>query len=115
VPENRVIQVYSLEEICAEKTIALADRARNEPRDLYDLWYPTTSQGIELGYLTDAICRKLEFRGKKCADIEDAILRKEQRLKALWSGRLAYEMSTLPQFEEVFRAVRRALRQAHLP
>lgn len=31
VPENRRIQVYSLAEIASEKTIALADRARNEP------------------------------------------------------------------------------------
>jgi predicted nucleotidyltransferase component of viral defense system len=115
VPEDRVIKVYSLGEICAEKTIALADRARNEPRDLYDLWYLTTHQGVEMNHLTDAICEKLDFRGKKCAGIEDAILRKEQRLRALWSTRLAYQMSTLPQFEEVFRAVRRTLRQADLP
>jgi predicted nucleotidyltransferase component of viral defense system len=43
LPENRLIQAYSLEEIAAEKTIALADSARNEPRDLYDLWYLTAS------------------------------------------------------------------------
>jgi hypothetical protein len=32
VPENRLIQVYSLAEIATEKTVALADRARNEER-----------------------------------------------------------------------------------
>jgi predicted nucleotidyltransferase component of viral defense system len=114
-PEDRVIQVYSLQEIAAEKIIALADRARNEPRDLYDLWHLTTNHGIEVDDLVDAICEKLEFRGKNCEGIEDAILQKERRLKALWSGRLAYQMSKLPQFDQVFRAVRRTLRQAHLP
>jgi hypothetical protein len=59
--------------------------------------------------------RKLEFRGTDCKDIENAILQKEARLKALWSARLAYQMSHLPPFEEVFRAVRRTLRQANLP
>ena len=91
------------------------DRARNEPRDLFDLWYLTSNEGIELDHLTDAIRQKLEFRGKDCEGIEDAILRKEARLKALWSARPAYQMSHLPPFEEVFRAVRRTLRQAKLP
>ena len=89
VPENRLIQVYSLEEIAAEKTVALLDRARNEPRDLYDLWYLTSNQGIQLDHVTDAICQKLDFRGKSCNDLESAILKKEARLKILWSRRLA--------------------------
>jgi len=41
LPEGRLVSVYSLNEIAAEKVVALQDRARNEPRDLYDLWYLT--------------------------------------------------------------------------
>jgi hypothetical protein len=115
VPENRLIQVYSLAEIATEKTIALADRARNEPRDLYDLWHLTSNEGIELGTLLDAVKRKMEFRGKPFEGITAAIRNKEARLRALWSRRLAYQMATLPQFEEVFRAVQRTLRQTDLP
>ena len=48
VPETRLAHVYSLNEIATEKLAALADRARNEPRDLYDLWYLTTQAGVEL-------------------------------------------------------------------
>jgi predicted nucleotidyltransferase component of viral defense system len=115
IPENRLIRVYSLEEIVTEKLVALMDRARSEPRDLYDLWYLTSNEGIPLDRLTGPIRRKLEFRGKDCKGIENAILQKEARLEALWSARLAYQMSHLPRFEEVFRAVRRTLRQAKLP
>jgi hypothetical protein len=115
VPENRLVRVYSLEEVVTEKVIALMDRARNEPRDLYDLWHLTSNEGIALDHLSDAICRKLEFRDRDCQNIENAILQKETRLKALWSARLAYQMTHLPRFEEVFRAVRRTLRQANLP
>ena len=115
VPENRLIQVYSLEEIATEKTVALVDRARNEPRDLYDLWHLTSNQGIQLDHLAGAICEKLEFRNKPCKGLEAAILQKEARLKALWSVRLAYQMTRLPPFDEVFRALRRTLRQAKLP
>ena len=64
--KGRTIDAYSLEEIAAEKTVALADPARNEPRDLYDLWYLTSDGGIEMDHLIPAICEKLEFRGKPC-------------------------------------------------
>jgi hypothetical protein len=115
LPEDRSLQAYSLGEIAAEKTIALADPARNEPRDLYDLWYLTANEGIELDHLADPIRQKLEFRERPFAGLQDAILGKEARLKALWYRRLAYQMSTLPPFDEVFRGLRRALRRAKLP
>lgn len=115
LPEGRLLRVYSLEEIATEKTLALADRARNEPRDLYDLWHLTSQEGIDLAPLAGAMRAKLEFRGKPCEGIADAIRNKEARLKLLWLKRLAYQMTSLPAFDEVFRAVQRTLRQAELP
>lgn len=114
VPENQLIRVYSLEEIATEKLIALADRARTEPRDLYDFWCLTSKENIPLDRISDAIRQKLRFRNKPLEGFQDAILQKEPRLKALWSSRLAYQMRNLPQFNEVFRAMRRALRQLNL-
>jgi len=110
VPEDRPIGVYSLKEIATEKVVALQDRARNEPRDLYDLWFLTTRAGIELGDLTGAIAEKLRFREKEIAGLEDRIFAKEARLRTLWNSRLGHQMEALPQFDEVFRAVRRELR-----
>jgi uncharacterized protein len=115
LPENRLLLVYSLEEITSEKTLALADKARNEPRDLYDLWHLTSNEGIELGPLAGAMRQKLEFRGKPCEGLADAIRAKEARLKALWNTRLEYQMTQLPEFDDVFRVVQRTLRQADLP
>jgi len=115
LPEGRLIDVYSLEEMAAEKTIALADAARNEPRDLYDLWYLTSNEGVEMEQLIPAICEKLEFRGRLCEGLQSAIAEKEARLHALWTRRLAHQMASLPPFEQVFRALRRTLRQANLP
>ena len=34
---------------------------------------------------------------------------------ALWNGRLGHQMEALPQFDDVFRIVRRELRRADLP
>jgi predicted nucleotidyltransferase component of viral defense system len=48
VPENRSILLYPLDEIAAEKTVALADPARNEPRDLNELWYLTVNKEVQL-------------------------------------------------------------------
>jgi uncharacterized protein len=115
LPAGQPLDVYSLEEIAAEKTIALSDQARNEPRDLYDLWHLTSKAGVDLASQADAIRKKLIFRGKPFEGIADAIQKKKARLKALWSGRLANQMSKLPEFEEVFRVLRRTLRQADFP
>jgi uncharacterized protein len=115
VPENQELRVYSLNEIAAEKVVALADRARNEPRDLYDLWYLSSNALIDLSVLAEAVGQKLEFRGKSGQNVTADILRKEARLKVLWSGRLAYQMATLPEFDETFRTLRRAFREAGLP
>ena len=115
LPEDRVILVYSLNEIAAEKTFALTDPARNEPRDLYDLWYLTENEEVRLDHIVPAICQKLEFRQKPCEGLQAALARKEPRLRVLWNTRLAYQMTTLPPFEQVFREVRRSFRQSNLP
>jgi len=115
VPENRTILAYSLSEIAAEKTVALTDPARNEPRDLYDLWYLTENDEVQLDRIVPAICRKLAFREKPCQGLQAALEGKEARLRALWKTRLSYQMAALPPFEQVFREMRRTFRQAHLP
>jgi predicted nucleotidyltransferase component of viral defense system len=115
LPDGRFIQAYSLAETATEKILALADRARNEPRDLYDLWHLVTCEGIDIAELMPAMIAKLASRAQKAAGIQEAILKKEPRLKTLWSARLANQMTMLPAFDQVFREIRRALRQADLP
>lgn len=115
LPDGRVMQAYSLAETATEKVLALADRARNEPRDLYDLWHLVTCEGIDVAELVPAMAAKLAFRERNATGVQDAILKKEPRLKALWSARLANQMTILPPFDQVFRDIRRVLRQADLP
>lgn len=114
LPENRPIAVYSLHEIASEKVMALGDEARNEPRNLYDLWFRTAHAGVDLSHLLGAITDKLRFREKEVAGLEDRILGKEARLKSLRSNRLGHQIDALPAFDEVFRAVRRELPPAGL-
>jgi predicted nucleotidyltransferase component of viral defense system len=114
IPENAVIRVYSLKEIAAEKVIAVTDRARNEPRDLYDLWYLCEHAHVDFAELMDVIDRKVTFRGQNLKAIRGQLEIKEGRLRALWSRRLAGQMAALPEFNSVFRSVRRAFRHAGL-
>jgi len=112
IPGNAIIKVYSLKEIAAEKVIAVCDRVRNEPRDLYDLWHLCEHAHVDLAEVIDAIGSKLEFRGQSIETIRGRLESKQARLERLWSQRLAGQMATLPEFDGVFRAVRRAFRQA---
>ena len=112
IPGDAIVNVYSLKEISAEKVIAVCDRARNEPRDLYDLWYLCGQGHVVLAQVIGAIARKLAFRGQSLESIAGQLEVKENRLGRLWSQRLAGQMATLPEFDGVFRSVRRAFRQA---
>lgn len=112
LPEGALIQTYSLNEVTVEKIVALLDRARNEPRDLYDLWFLTTDGHVMLPDLLKPVEQKLAFRGLTLAQVKEVFNTKEARLKTLWSTRLEAQMTKLPEFDSVFRAVKRTFRQA---
>jgi len=114
LPEDAAIRIYSINEIAVEKIVALLDRARNEPRDLYDIWYLTFNQHVDIAELIEAVEEKLEFRGKKLTDVREEFLRKETRFKKLWEMRLSSQMVSIPEFGQVYRVVQRKLRQAGL-
>jgi len=114
LPEDCLVRVYSLDEIAVEKVVALTDRARNEPRDLYDIWYLTSQGYVDLAMLTAEVESKLEFRGRTGEGLDDELARKEKRYQKLWNVRLGAQMANLPPFEEVYRSVRRSMRAAGL-
>jgi len=112
LPDDATIGVYSLNEIVSEKIVAIFDSARNEPRDLYDLWYLTTNGFVNLADLIGAVEQKIKFRGRCLEDVREDFSRKEARLKKLWKTRLSPQMADLPEFEQVCRGVLRELRRA---
>jgi len=114
LPEDSLIRVYALDEIAVEKVVALTDRARNEPRDLYDVWYLTSEQHVDLAMLTPELESKLEFRGRTREGMGEEFVSKQMRYKKLWTARLGSQMAELPHFDEVYRSVRRIMRAAGL-
>lgn len=115
LPCDEKIKVYSLAEIATEKTVALLDRARTEPRDLYDLWYLTEHHtSIDLSHCIEAIKAKLLHRGKTLDEVRYEFSKKEARLKTTWEKRLSTQMATLPKFDDIYRSVKRVFRQARI-
>lgn len=115
LPDENKVLVYPLNEIASEKTVALLDRARTEPRDLYDLWYLIEeTRSVSLPDCLDAIYAKLIHRGKKLEEVGNEFQKKEARLMKTWDTRLAPQMSSIPKFESVYRGAKRALRQANI-
>ena len=115
LPEGPTVKVYAIEEIVVEKLLALSDRARNEPRDLYDLWYLFSSTDLRVAEIRAELDAKLALRQRAVAGMEQIIASKEDRLRRLWDARLSHQMSSLPPFNDVFREVLRTVRAADLP
>ena len=115
LPGGPTVKVYAIEEIAVEKLLALSVRARNEPRDLYDLWYLFDSTNMRVAEMRAELDAKLALRQRVIAGMEQAIAAKEDRLRRLWAARLAHQMNHLPPFDDVFREVLRAVRAADLP
>ena len=111
LPRDTRVRVYSLREIAAEKVVALLDRARNEPRDLYDLWHLIEQGHVPLAEVIEAVARKLAARGQQLDSLRTVLRQKEPRYRRLWEIRLSAQVAILPDFDQVFRAARRALRQ----
>lgn len=112
LPNEAIIGVYTLHEIAAEKIVAIFDTARNEPRDLYDLWFLISHDFLKLRDLIDAVGQKMNFRGKDLASAREIFIRKKARLGKLWEMRLASQMAELPEFDHVHRRVLREFRQS---
>lgn len=114
LPEGPTILAYSLAEIFVEKLAALSDKARTEPRDLYDLWNLLEERDIRPAEYLAEFAQKLALRERTpWRDRRDR--REREASEYLWTGRLQQQMSDLPPFESVFRDVMRVLREADLP
>lgn len=94
------------------KVVALMDRARTEPRDLYDTWFLLTGAHVAPADLLAAVEARWVFRGKTLQEVRGAFRAKEARYRRLWEPRLAPQMVELPPFEVVYCGVARSWRRA---
>jgi hypothetical protein len=90
LPDDRALLVYSLPEIVVEKTLAVTDDARREPRDLYDLWYiQEDGHCPHAESLVDGLGRKLASRDGRADDVlVPRLERVEKILARSWESRV---------------------------
>ena len=113
-PTDAKICVYSLQEVAIEKTCALFSSNRNEPRDLYDMYCLITEKNLDISSLRSEIENKMAFKGATLEQRRGEFEKKEQRLKKTWETRLSKQMTSLPEYDGVFREVKKAFRKAGL-
>lgn len=111
-PDGRAVQTYALDEVATEKILALTDPARNQPRDLFDIWKLSEDFGLEPEHLASAVAQKLQFRGRGAENLMEAFERKEKALRSTWKTRLDPQMAETPEFEDIYREVKRLFRQS---
>ena len=83
-------------------------------RDYCLAWFLVVGGHVDLHDLVKAIEQKWDFRGIKFEEATGEFQAKKARLKKLWKTRLENQMVELPEFENVYRSVQRAFRQAGL-
>jgi len=91
---NEQINVYTLEEMFAEKVRSLFERTR--PRDLYDVWYLNK----KIGFNKTLFQKKCKHK-KVEPNIEELVSRKTNYEKT-WKGSLQHQLPELPYATDVF-------------
>lgn len=103
--EDFMLQCYSLAEVLIEKMAALM--GRTEPRDLYDFWYLTEIERLDiLDYITP-FYNKAEHKKHDPKNFMGKVLGKEVAFKRDWERKLASQIHDIPEFAEVFREAKR--------
>ena len=103
--EDFSLQCYSLAEVLIEKMAALM--GRTEPRDLYDFWYLTEVEKIEVAEQAVPFHGKAERKKHEPGKFAEKVLGKEAAFKRDWENKLASQIHDLPKYDDVFREAKR--------
>ncbi len=110
LPEREFkIKCYQLSEILIEKMTALL--GRTIPRDLYDLWYLVKYEKMDLRDYYYEFERKANNKKYRPEEFPGKVLKKEQIFKRDWDNNLRNQIRDLPDFNEVFRELKKQFRK----
>ena len=90
--------------------MSILDKRRNEPRDLYDLWYLMSNKCLKYKHLGIDIKEKGKYKGISNYNIINTLNRKRNNYKSLWERRLETQIIDLPYFDRIFREIKQYLR-----
>jgi uncharacterized protein len=102
------LNCYHLSEVLIEKMAALMGRL--EARDLYDFWYLTEIERMDVSEHNIEFRSKATHKEQNPDKFQETVLAKEEKFKRDWINKLQHQINDLPEFEEVMRGVRRNLK-----
>lgn len=95
------VETVALAEILGNKWFMIEDR--NEPRDLFDVWWGVSRAGVRFAVIAAGHRAKFGY-----PPVRQVLSRAEVRLKGAWEERLAHQLREPPEFDLVLREVREA-------
>lgn len=109
--KHDVISVMTLNTILANKLGLLTDSTRNEPRDLFDIWFLLQRMN-DFDFDLAKICKiyKDKYSFQPTFSVLNSGLQKPS-LKKFWDVRLQKQMGKLPQIEVVINEVKVVLKE----
>ena len=99
------LKCYSLAEVLIEKMAALM--GRTEPRDLYDFWYLTEIERLDISEYLVEFQNKAKYKKQDPKKFTEKVLSKEMAFKRDWEKKLVSQIHNLSKYEEVFRGAKR--------
>lgn len=108
LPEDSFkLNCYHLSEVLIEKMAALMGRL--EARDLYDFWYLTEIERLDVSEHDIEFRSKAEHKGQNPDRFQEVVLSKMEKFKRDWEKKLKHQINDLPDFDEVMREAKRNL------
>lgn len=80
---------------------------RTEPRDLYDFWYLTEIERLDVSEYVYAFNNKAKHKKQDPQNFMRKVLSKETAFRRDWNRKLASQIHDIPEYEEVFRGAKR--------
>jgi predicted nucleotidyltransferase component of viral defense system len=112
LPDPIAFDVYSLDEIAAEKLRCVIQRV--QCRDLYDLFRLVEDMNVSVAVVRPLFERKALAKGLDPSSFRDRFDDRLERYKPRWNDEMRDHLADTPRFTDVVRVVRRQLRDAGL-
>lgn len=109
--ENKLF-IYDIREVFIEKLCCVLAPSRNEPRDIYDLWYLIVNELVpDPNLLTQEFTKKAQSKLLSGGALKASLDKKEDTYAKLWASRLKHQINLLPDFNRVYRELKRELKK----